>query len=339
MTKTILRLACSLWIASLLWGCTQTQVPYQEANGTIFHTVYRAVYQSENDQQDLIREALNSVDRIANPFDSTSLLSDINYNRSSTLDSTLVYLLNLAQQVHIASGKAYDVTISPLVNAWGFGFTKPIEHIAQTQVDSLLTFVGMQHIKIDGQTITKDDPRVKIDLSSIAKGYAADCVAAALERQGVENYMVEIGGEIAYKGVNPQGKPWGIGIDTPSIDQSAEAHPLQQIIHLEGHGGLATSGNYRNFKLDENGKPYGHTISPILGYPVQNDVLSASVLAPNCALADALATAFMAAGSQKAIEMAKSFPEVDYLLILAGTEAGQYQTIASPGWTKRITKK
>lgn len=327
------------FVGLCLFSCQSSSSDYQVYEGSVFHTYFRMVYKGDRSLQKVIDKALEEVNASANAFDSTSLLYAINHNQTEQADSMLLHLISLAREVNTLSQGAYDVTAAPLINAWGFGFSAPIE-MTLSRVDSLLSFVGMDKLQIEGMRVVKKDPRVMLNLSSIAKGFASDWVAVALEREGVENYMIEIGGEIAYKGVNPNGMAWSIGLSKP-IQDSLVVDPtldMEAVLKLSGKGGLATSGNYRNYKKDsKSGRIYGHTVSPITGYPVQQDVLSATVLAPTAALADALATAFMAVGSQKAQTMAQSLPRVEYFLILPGAREGTFETLISPGLKHSIT--
>lgn len=325
-----------LWVSCQKKASSQ----YQVSTGSIFHTDYRVVYSSDVPLQDAIDSALAAVNYSANPFDSTSLLWTINNNRSMQADSTLLYLLQTAREIYELSAGAYDVTISPLVNAWGFGFTPPLDPLTPERIDSLLVFIGMDKLRVEGMEVHKGDPRMMLDFSSIAKGLACDQVGEALRRHGVENYLVEIGGEIAFAGHSPRNSPWRIGVNSPSLDSvGLFSSVVEEVIELPVAGGLATSGNYRNFKVDASGRPFGHTLSPITGYPVQHDLLSATVLAPNGAMADALATAFMASGSKRAEEMARDLPGVEYLLILAGDDSLHYRSIISPGMQKLLPSR
>lgn len=305
---------------------------YRTKQGIIFGTLYNITYASDKDLSAVIDQALQEVNQVANPFDSTSLLYAINNNLTNKIDTTFHAIYSVAQRVNRLSGGAYDVTIGPLVNAWGFGFEEAITPSA-TQIDSLLQLVGMDEITISEGVLTKSDSRMKLDFASVAKGYGADHVAAALREHGVSHYLVEIGGEIAYQGVNPEQKPWHIGINKPEVDSLGIGGDIEEIVTLTGHGGLATSGNYRNYKVSADGKMYGHTISPRSGYPIQTDVLSATVIAPTSAEADALATAFMALGYEASADMRAKLPrEVSYMLILPGADSLSYRIVQSEGF-------
>ena len=234
-------------------------------------------------------------------FDPSSLLSQLNANTCNTLDEHLIYNITLAEKFYTLSGGAYDITVKPLTDAWGFGRNRAT---TTPNVDSLLEFVGYDRIAIDDNRLVKEDVRTQIDLNSIAKGYTVDLVAEDLEAMGVVDYMVNIGGEIRCSGRNAEGKLWSIGIETP-YDGNMAMDSIEKIIQID-NGAMATSGNYRRFYISEDGAKVVHTLDPRTGYSVSSTLLSATVVAPTCAEADAAATMFMALGSEGgAVELAK----------------------------------
>ena len=216
-------------------------------------------------------------------FDSTSLLSRINRGETDSLDEHIIYNLRLAERFSRLSEGHYDVTVKPLVDAWGFA-----GHEAERtpNLDSLLQFVGYRRVHIRDGRLVKDDPRVQLDFNSIAKGYTVDLVAALMERCGAKNYLVEIGGECRCQGVSSKGIPWRIGIETPFDGNMSDGAYLTGRIRMS-EGGLATSGNYRRFYRDAAGNKISHTIDPTTGRSVTSRLLSATVVADNCAEADA----------------------------------------------------
>lgn len=234
-------------------------------------------------------------------FDESSLLSRINRNECDTLDEHLIYNIELAETFYTLSGGAYDITVKPLTDAWGFGRNTSTE---TPSIDSILQFVGYNRIAIEDNRLVKQDCRTQIDLNSIAKGYTVDVVGEELEALGVVDYLVNIGGEIRCRGRNANGKLWSIGIETP-YDGNMSMDSIEKIIEIE-NGALATSGNYRRFYINDNGEKITHTIDPRSGYSVSSTLLSATVIAPTCAEADAAATMFMALGSEGgAVELAQ----------------------------------
>lgn len=307
-------------LAALIVGvssCHKEQ--YFEHQGEVFHTRYSIKYKSSHIHSQAIDSALQYLNNIANPFDRKSLIFKVNNNLPQWRDSLFIDLFERAIAVSRATGGYYDITVGPLVNVWGFGYEATVYkgNIPENVLDSIRDVVGFDKVCLRGDTVFKDDPRISLDMASIAKGYASDLVARALEKQGIADYMVEIGGEIAYAGVNPNGEAWRIGINKPTLDTlGIENGSFETILHLEGKGGLATSGNYRNYKINEEGTIYAHTIDPIEGRPVQRDVLSATILAPDCASADALATACMVMGSTKALAMVENLDGVECFLLV-----------------------
>lgn len=305
----------------------QTAAPFQKGEGAVFGTFYHVTYQYPSDLQKEIEAELQKVDSSLSPFNKTSIISRINRNEDVTPDSMFVHVFQLAKSISQRTNGAFDITVAPLVNAWGFGF-KNEKEVSHAQIDSLLQFVGFGKVDLTDGKIIKQDPRVTLDCSAIAKGYGSDAVARLFDRKGIKNYMIEIGGEIVVKGVNAKQQRWKVGINKP-IDDTLNIHSeIQTILHVTD-AGIATSGNYRNFYY-KDGKKYAHTIDPHTGYPVQHSILSATVVAKDCATADAYATAFMVLGLEDARKVLDSVPEIQAYLIYAN-EKGQNQTYATPG--------
>ena len=226
---------------------------------------------------------------------------------------------------HGATDGAFDPTVAPLVNAWGFGF-KSGQLPDSAQVDSLLALVGLRHIRLQEGRVVKDNPLSILDFSAIAKGYGVDRAADVLRSHGIKNFMVEIGGEVVTEGTNEKGEAWRIGINKPVEDSTSVNAELQEVISLSGKA-VATSGNYRNFYV-KDGRKIAHTINPLTGYPVQQDILSSTVIASTCAEADAFATAFMVMGLKKAQEVLASQPALEAYFIYTD-EGGNLRTWAS----------
>lgn len=321
-----------------LWACRDGQSKgqiYTELSGEVFHTFYRIKYDVDSSYHELVDSTFGVFSHSLNPFDSTSLITAINRNRSQETDSMLRYVWRAASLISERSGGSYDVTCSPFINAWGFGFDKG-QSLTAEAIDSIKTFVGYTKLRLVGNELHKDDPRTTCDFSSISKGYCSDLVGEVLHRKGANNYMVELGGEIAFRGTNPEGKPWQIGITKPIEDNSGAINELELIIALDRpQGGLATSGNYRNYKIVD-GQKVAHTINPKTGLPMQTDVLSATILAPSCMLADGLATACMTMSSRDVPSFLRSFEGVEYLLILADGTTQGFKTQMSDGMGRLI---
>ncbi len=303
-------------------------VPYQKDEGRIFGTVYHATYQCDSSLRSLIEAELQSVDNSLSMFNPQSTISRINSNESLATDSLFRYVFTISQQISRATNGAFDITVAPLVNAWGFGF-KHQQLPDSAQVDSLLQLVGWQRVSINSENeLLKADPRMVLDCSAVAKGFGSDQVAALLRSRGIQNFMIEIGGEVVVSGTNPKGKPWRIGISTP--DEQTQGK-LQETIELT-QGAMATSGNYRNFYTAEDGRRLAHTINPHTGYPVQHSILSSTVLAPTCAMADAFATSFMVMGLDSAQAVLEAHPELQAYFICSTAEGG-YKIHTSVNWS------
>lgn len=268
----------------------------QTAEGDIFGTTYHISYEHSEPLDSAILTRLKAVDASLSMFNKQSTVTLINNGSSDRIDPLFREVYSIADRVARETDGAYDITVAPLVNLWGFGF-KERENVTDAKVDSILQFVGYKKVALRGDRLTKTDPRVQLDFSSVAKGYGVDRVAQLFDSLGIKNYMVEIGGEVVVKGLHPDGgsgRPWKIGIPKPRTD-GAELQTTLTVTNVA----MATSGNYRRF-YEQNGRRYAHTIDPHTGRPVQHELLSATVFAPDCATADAYATAFMVLGLDKA---------------------------------------
>ncbi len=300
-------------LASCKSGNTTKEYTYYQNQGEIFATGYHIKYAYHRSLEKEIMTELDRFDLSLNPFKENSIITKINRNEPVKPDTLFMKVFLKSMEVSRKSGGKFDITVSPLINAWGFGFQN-MNNITPEIIDSLKKFVGFEKITMnDKGQITKTDPRVTVNMSAIAKGYACDVIGFLLERYEVENYMVEIGGEITARGVNEKGECWRIGVDKPIDDALGMQHELQTILSLCDKS-MATSGNYRNYYV-KDGKKYAHTIDPQTGYPSQQDILGATVIADDCMTADAYATAFMAMGMKQSIEVAKELPGVHYYFI------------------------
>jgi thiamine biosynthesis lipoprotein len=329
MTSIVKPLLCIICFF-VCTSCTQEKQYYEES-GSIFHTLYRIKYESPKPLTDKIADELQTFNLSMNPFNPNSIIAKVNRNEEVEVDDWFITVFNKAMEVSENSGGFFDVTTAPLINLWGFGFEKS-DGISQQKIDSIKMFVGYNKIRLEGRKVIKDDPRITLNFSAIAKGFASDVVAALLEREGVENYMVEIGGEVSAKGKNPNENCWQIGVNKPEEDTTGIRNEIERVIRLCNKCGLATSGNYRNYYV-KDGKKYAHTIDPHTGYPSsEQTLLSATIIAPDCMTADAYATAFMAMGMDAACKMAEKIPEIEaYYLIYAGDVTGKHKIKYSDG--------
>lgn len=308
------------------------QVPYQTSEGMVFGTVYKITYQSRADLKAEIEAELQKVDCSLSPFNKESVITHINNNTSMQTDSLFRYVFRLAGKVSSETYGAFDITVAPLVNAWGFGF-KNADNVNAAVIDSIRQFVGFDKVSLVGEKISKSDPRVMLDCSAIAKGFGVDCVARLLDRKGIRNYMVDIGGELVVRGENPNREKWRIGINKPIDDSLSVNQELQTVLEITDCG-MATSGNYRNFYY-KNGKKYAHTIDPRTGYPIQHNILSSTVVAPDCATADAFATSFMVLGLDSARAVCALHPELDAYFIYT-SDKGEMDIYFTEGMKKYL---
>lgn len=323
-----------LIIGTIIIVRQQRTTPYQKDSGFIFGTIYNITYQNDKNLKKEIEDELHKVDNSLSPFNKQSIISKINRNENVIADEMFTNVFTLAEQISSETDGAFDITVAPLVNAWGFGFENKINPTKET-IDSLKKLIGYQRVSLIDGKIKKEDPRIMLDCSAIAKGYASDVIANFLRSKGINNFMVEIGGEIVTSGINDKRLPWKIGVTKP-IDDSLNTHQEIQTVLNVTNKAMATSGNYRNFYY-KNGKKYAHTIDPRTGYPVQHSILSATVLANNCATADAYATAFMVMGIDKAKKVLANHNEIMAYFIYSDTK-GNNAVWYSPSLRDKIAE-
>ncbi len=303
--------------AGKAWEAQETQ----RGEGSVFGTFYHITYQSGQNLQTGVEATLQEVDKSLSPFNKESVITAINNNTSMDTNKMFTDVFQLAQEVSVATDGAFDITVAPLVNLWGFGF-KNMDNVSEEKVDSLLQYVGYEKVKLVEGKIVKECPETMLDCSAIAKGYGVDAVGLYLESQGVKNYMVEIGGEVRVRGTNPKGELWHVGINKPNDDPTNMNNEIEQVLQLTQMA-MATSGNYRNF-YEKDGKKYAHTIDPRTGHPVQHSILSSTVLAKDCATADAYATAFMVLGLEEAKKVLAQHPDLMAFFIYSDDEGGTH---------------
>ena len=312
----------------------QNSQPYQQEEGMVFGTFYRVSYQYDRSLKPEIEVALKTVDAEFSMFNDTSTVSRLNRGEQPQLSDDFIEVAKLALRVAEDTDGAFDITVAPLVNAWGFGF-KNEQMPTRQQVDSLLQLTGWQKLKLDTakRQLTKADKRMMLDFSAIAKGYGSDAVARVMREHGIKNFMIEIGGEMVTQGISPKRLPWRIGVTKPVDDSLSVREELQTVLNLTDCA-LATSGNYRNFYC-RDGKKYAHTIDPKTGYPVQHSVLSATVITDDCATADAYATSIMVLGLDGATTLLERHPELKAYLIYAKDD-GSVDVWFSPSLKDKI---
>lgn len=317
---------------ALILNCSK----FHEAEGRIFGTTYHIKYASTHDLSADIEATLQEVDMALSMFNDSSTLSRFNRGEDFAANAMFEEVVTQGLKVSEETEGAFDMTVAPLVNAWGFGF-KNKDNVTEEQIDSIRQFVGYQLLKAEKRnknfSLKREDPRVTLDCGAIAKGFGVQSVAKMLSAKGCTNYMVEIGGEVVVRGENPDGKKWTLGINKPVDDSTNVNNEIQQIIRLSDCG-VATSGNYRNFYY-KGSRKVAHTINPATGYPVEHSLLSATVVHASCTMADAYATAFMVMGLEKAEKFVESHQGLDAYLIYAD-EKGDLKAWQSSGFAKYI---
>lgn len=302
-----------IFLCLLFTSCRQAKYEFIQgkAQGTTYHITYEN--RTNKNYAIAIDSILKAFDKSLSIYDPTSIISRINDNESNVLvDSMFITVFKKSAEINRLSGGAFDITVGPIVKAWGFGVTPKAKHDS-AYIDSLLQFVGMQNVKLEDHKVIKAFPGVKLDVNALAQGYSVDVVCAFFDRQKIKNYMVEIGGEVRGKGINPHRKWWHVGIDKPKEDQEAPGSDLQAVIRIKNKS-VSTSGNYRKFYV-ENGVKYSHTINPKTGRPARNTLLSATVVAPDCITADALATTFMVLGVEKGKQLVANLKDIDVYFV------------------------
>ena len=316
-------------------------MPFQHDKGMVFGTFYNVTYQNDSDLKEEIETELKKVDNALSMFNPTSVISRIN-NGAVNIDDTeegrmFIEVCQLAQHISEETHGAFDITVAPLVNLWGFGFRNN-EPPSTHAIDSIRQFTGYQLIHLDTKkkTLTKRDSRTMLDCSAIAKGYGCDVVARLLQAHDIKNFMIEIGGEVVTKGINEKRMPWRIGVVKPTEDSLDTAHEVMDVLNVTDKA-MATSGNYRNFYY-KNGKRYAHTIDPHTGKPVQHTILSATVIADRCSTADAYATAFMVMDIDGAKRVLEKHTELMAYLICSAAD-GTYTVWTSPSMDGKILDK
>lgn len=259
-----------------LTACSESGLKFKTSTGEVWNTRYRVTYQSEKELDDSIQCVFDLIDRSVSVFNDSSVVSRVNRNEPVELDSVFQHIFYVSKYVNRLTRGAFDPTIGPLIEVYGFGRNRDFNEPADIEIDSIMQFVGIADCEIIEGNMHKKSPFTTFNFSGIAKGYGVDMIAEMLRRNGVVNFLVEIGGDIAACGYNREGKPWAIMLE--SVDR---------VIYLT-EGAVATSGNYRNYHAD-----CGHIIDPRTGKPTKTSVPAVSVIAPTCILSDAIATACM----------------------------------------------
>jgi len=308
-----------IWVASSLALLAMTIVSCVKQHekivfqGLVQGSYYAITYYDQEGRnfQREIDSIFRAVDRSVNLWVDSSVICKVNRNEEVALDEIFIDNFNVAQKAAELSGGYFDPTISPLVSAWGFS-AKHGDTITPQLVDSLKQLVDYRKVHLEEGGLIKEDPAMKLDFNAIAQGYTSDKVGAMLDSKGVKSYIVDIGGEIFARGTKPDGKPWVVGIEKPAPDWNSE-RVVQQRVELQDKG-IVTSGSYRKY-VERDGKRYSHCIDPMTGYPVEHNLLSATVIADDATWADALASICMVMGMERSLDLIKTLDGVEVYYI------------------------
>ena len=320
----------------LFSSCTKMKTIDGKTQGTTYHIVL----EQGNILKSLPRISKFQIDSILADFDlslssydTNSIISKINRNEPSVLlDAHFVEVLECSFEVYEATIGIFDITVAPLVNAWGFGPEDGQGNDSLT-IDSLMQFVGMNKLRISDGFLVKDSDGIKLDVNAVAQGYSVDVVGSFLEEKGIDNYLVEIGGEVRARGRKTNGNSWRVGIDKPYENNFAPGADLQEILILDDMS-LATSGNYRKFYV-KDGVKYSHSIDPETGYPVMDRLLSVTIVSAECIYADAYATACMIMGLEESLKLVNSIKILEAYFVYSG-DSGEFQVEYTNGFEKFI---
>lgn len=323
----------------ILAGCGQS-AEFHNHTGFTQGTTFNIVFQGKPFlQADRLRVEIDrrlvEIDNSLSLYNPGSLINAINRNEPVKVDTLFAEVFRLSLRVSEMTDGMFDITVGPLVRAWGFG-PEALEAFDSTRVDSLMALVGFRKVSLKDGQIVKENEGIWLDMNAVAQGYSVDVIGELLEEHGIKNYLVEIGGEVRARGVKGE-RRWRVGVDTPSESGLLPGEDLAAIIELADES-LATSGNYRKFFVGENGVKYTHTINPLTGHPAKNRLLSATITAPDAGTADAFATACMASGVEKAVELIEKYDFLEGFLIFSD-DTGGYLTWSSDGMRSRMKQE
>ena len=299
------------------------------AQGTSYHITYLAGQHSNYREE--IDSIFKGIDLSLSTYNTGSIISRINRNdTTATVDEYFSDVFNKSMEVSEKTKGLFDVTVAPIINAYGFGFTKR-EKVTNSLIDSLLRFIGYKKVRLVDKKLVKEIPQVMLDFNAIAQGYTVDVLASFLENKGINNYMVEVGGELRAKGKKPDDSYWSVGIEQPN-ETNTDGASLNAVVKIKDKS-LATSGNYKKFYI-EDGKKYAHIIDPFTGYPSKNNLLSTTVITENCMTADAYATAFMVMGLEKSKQFLSENKDLNLEVYFIYDENGEWKIYSSKNFDK-----
>ena len=325
------RLRCCFILAltmTLLASCVH-QPQKMHLEGLAQGSYYAITYYDETGRnfQQGVDSIFHAVDLSVNLWVDSSVICKVNRNEDVILDNIFIDNFNIAQKAANLSGGYFDPTISPLVSAWGFSAKQGVE-ITPVMIDSLCQLVDYRKVRIEAGRVVKDDPSMQLDFNAIAQGYTSDLIGSYLESKGVVNYLVDVGGEIMARGGKPDGSAWVVGIEKPAANWDSDRE-VQQRVALRDKG-IVTSGSYRKY-VERDGKRYSHCIDPMTGYPVEHNLLSATVIAETSVWADALASICMVMGMERSLEIINSMEGVEAYYIFVNDQ-GELETFATEGF-------
>lgn len=328
----------ALFVLLFLTACQPKKREYVKISGFAQGTTYNITYENSTNEdysQD-IDSILKAFNRSLSIYDSTSVISRINNNDPTVeADDWFIQVFKKSAEVNASSGGAFDITVGPVCKVWGFGNGPVMKHDT-AYIDSLLQFVGMDKVQLEGRKVIKKYPGVKLDVNAIAQGYSTDLVCDFFKSKGLKNYLVEIGGEVRGSGTNAKDQFWHIGIDRPKEDNMMPGSDLQAIVEMNNKA-LSTSGNYRSFFV-EKGVKYAHTIDPKTGFPARNTLLSASVVCDDCMTADAYATTFMVLGVEKSKMLLSKLHGIEVYFVYTNVQ-GNYEVFFTEGMKAMILEQ
>lgn len=322
----------------ILCSCKDNKPEILSFTGFTQGTTYSLVYENNkginpDDLKEKVEKILYDFDMSLSIYNDSSVISRLNRNEDVVPDTYFTEVFNKSLEVSRMTDGSFDITVAPLVKAWGFGPNEQ-KDFTESKLDSLLNLVGMEKVSIVNGHLVKENPAITLDVNAIAQGYSVDVLYNTLDNLGFKNYLIEIGGEVRTRGTKA-GAKWRIGIDRPVDNNISPGEDMEAVVSISGEA-LATSGNYRKFYV-ENGIKYSHTINPKTGYPAKNRLLSATIIATDCAMADAIATACMVMGKEVAIEFITKNPLFEAYFVFSD-DKGNMKTWISPGLVSSISE-
>lgn len=311
--KNVFLLSALFLIISIISCKKEETISYKKNSGIVFGTTYNITYQSKKEYQNSIDSLFLVFNKSLSTYLPSSLISKVNKNDTTVkADGLFIEMFNKSKRIFKETNGYFDPTFGTVIDAYGFGSGKKKDTITREDIIKLMKYVGFEKVTLKDKRVYKQHPSIQLNVNAIAKGFGVDIIARFFDARNIKNYLVEVGGEIRAKGVSKRNKPWRVAIDDPNTDGS---RTLSNYVELKNQS-IASSGNYRKYRVDKNGKKYVHTINPKTGLAKENDLLSVSVIAnTDCADVDAYATAFMAMGFEKTKVFVKKYPKIEVLLV------------------------